>query len=95
MSQRYLDWRHRRPNPANYYAKHVQKLGHANASGWAQGICPFHDDHQKSLSVHVTDGHDGWLCFAGCGSGDLIDFHRRLRGLGFEAAIRDLIGGGA
>ena len=95
MSQRPPDWRDRLPNPAIYYAKHVQKLGRPNAGGWAQGICPFHDDHEKSVSVCVAGGHGGWRCFAECGGGDLIDFHRRLRGLSFQAAVRDLIGGGA
>ena len=86
------DWRERLPSPTNYYNQHVQKLSKPNAAGWAQGICPFHDDHNKSLSVGVADGHGGWRCFAGCGAGDLVSFHSRLRGLDFVATVRDLIG---
>ena len=33
----------------------------------------------------------GWRCFAGCGGGDLVGFHMRLRGLGFRAAVRELL----
>ena len=85
------NWRERLPDPADYYAQHVVKLGRANAKGWAQGACPFHDDHEASLSVHVAGG-GGWRCFAGCGSGDLVSFHQRRSGLGFPDAVRDLLG---
>lgn len=86
------NWRDRVPDPANYYAQHVQKLGRPNATGWAQGVCPFHEDRNASLSVHVTSERGHWRCFASCGGGDLVGFHMRLRGLDFKAAVRDLIG---
>ena len=86
------DWRDRLPDPATYYATHVAKLSRPNATGWAQGVCPFHDDHSASLSVQVADPRGGWRCFAGCGGGDLVGFHMRLRGMDFTSAVRDLIG---
>ncbi len=86
------NWRDRLPDPAIYYAAHVAKLSRANATGWAQGTCPLHNDHNASLSVHVTDPRGGWRCFAGCGGGDLVGFHMLLRGLDFTAAVRELIG---
>jgi hypothetical protein len=86
------NWRDRLPRPAAYYGRCVQKLGKVNGAGWAQGICPFHDDHNKSLGVCINGGHGGWRCFAGCGGGDIVAFHRRLRGMTFNAAICDLIG---
>lgn len=89
------NWRDRLPDAAGYYGQHVAKLGKPNGTGWAQGVCPFHDDHNKSLSVCITGERGGWRCFAGCGGGDLVGFHCRLRGLDFKAAVRDLIGGGA
>ena len=89
------NWRDRLPDPATYYSQHVAKLGHPNASGYAQGVCPFHDDHNKSLSVCITGSHGGWRCFASCGGGDLVGFHQRRTGLDFKAAVRHLIGGGA
>ena len=34
----------------------------------ASALCPLHDDHQPSLSLHAERG---WKCFAGCGQGRL------------------------
>ncbi|MEO9080038.1 MAG: CHC2 zinc finger domain-containing protein [Rhodanobacter sp.] len=89
------NWRDRLPDPATYYRQHVQKLGRTNATGWAQGVCPFHEDHNASLSVNLTGERGAWRCFASCGGGDLLGFHQRRTGLDFKAAVRDLIGGGA
>jgi hypothetical protein len=89
------NWRERLPDPAAYYGQHVAKLGRTNATGWAQGVCPFHDDSNASLSVHIAGASaGGWRCFAGCGGGDLLGFHQRRTGLDFKPAVRDLIGGG-
>lgn len=85
------DWRNRLPDPEPYFRRHVEKLGCANGAGWAQGLCPFHDDHHPSLSVCVT-GRGTWKCHA-CGAhGDLVDFHERSTGLPFVATVRDLLG---
>ena len=86
------NWRDRLPDPATYYAQHVVKLGRPNQGGYAQGVCPFHDDHNASLSVHVTGERAHFRCFA-CGEkGDMVTFHRKHTGLDFAAAVRDLIG---
>ena len=86
------DWRDRLPDPASYYAQHVAKLTRPNGMGWAQGVCPFHEDRNASLSVHVGDTRAGWRCFAGCGGGDLVGFHMRLIGKPFKDAVADLLG---
>jgi len=86
------DWRSKLPDTLRYYAQHVAGLGRPNTEGWAQGRCPLHEDRHESLSVNVAGGRGGWRCFAGCGAGDLVSFHQRLRGLDFAAAVRDLIG---
>lgn len=86
------DWRLRLPDPESYYRKHAKKLSAPNSSGWAQGRCPFHDDHEASLSVHLSGERGGWKCFAGCGHGDMVSFHERLTGLKFPNSARDLIG---
>lgn len=84
------DWRDRLPDPASYYGQHVAKLGRPNASGWAQGVCPFHDDHNASLSVNLDGGH--FRCFA-CGEhGDMVTFHRKRTGLQFREAVAELLG---
>ena len=85
------NWRDRLPDPSTYYAQHVVKLGRPNQGGYAQGVCPFHDDHNASLSVHVTGDRAHFRCFA-CGEkGDMVTFHRKHTGLDFAAAVRDLI----
>ncbi len=86
------NWRDRLPDPEAYYRQHVAKLGKPNLTGWAQGTCPFHDDHNASLSVHVRDARGGWRCFSGCGGGDLVGFHMRLTGKSFKGAVADLLG---
>ncbi|GAB3737327.1 hypothetical protein GCM10028794_19070 [Silanimonas algicola] len=87
------DWRDRLPDPAAYYACHLSKVTRPNADGWAQARCPFHEDKVASLSVHLTSPRGGWKCFAGCGSGDLVSFHMRLRGLPFPQARSELLKG--
>lgn len=84
------NWRERLPDPRSYYHERVAKLGKAQGDGWAQGQCPFHQDRNGSLSVNLS--HGGWMCFAGCDSGDLVSFHMRLTGRPFKAAVRALLG---
>ena len=86
------NWRDRLPDPAAYYAQHVAKLGKANGEGWAQGRCALHDDRHESLSVRLAHPRGFWRCFAGCGKGDMVSFHMRLKGYGFVDAVRDLLG---
>lgn len=85
------NWRERLPDPATYYAARLQKLTRTNAQGWAQARCPFHDDKEASLSVHLSNPNGGWRCFAGCGGGDLLSFHMRATGQDFKAALADLL----
>lgn len=39
--------------------------------------CPLHEDKSPSCSVNLEDGR--WICYAGCGGGDWIDFVERVR----------------
>jgi hypothetical protein len=86
------NWRDLLPDTDTYYRARVVKLSAANASGFAQGTCPFHDDRNASLSVNVRDANGGWRCFAGCGGGDLLAFHMRVTGKAFKESVADLIG---
>lgn len=88
------NWRDRLPDPGEYYAQHIGKLSRTNGDGWAQGKCPLHEDHDASLSVQTSGRHGGWRCFAGCGKGDMVAFHMRLRGCEFKTAVRELLRGG-
>lgn len=86
------NWRNRVPTPAVYYAERVHDLGKRNLDGWAQGACPFHEDGNRSLSVHLAGERGHWRCSGPCGGGDLVGFHMRLTGHDFKAAVRDLVG---
>lgn len=86
------DWSDRLPDAAGYYGQHVDKLGKPNATGYAQGRCPFHDDHNASLSVHVAGQRGHFRCFACDAKGDMVTFHMKRTGLDFAAAVRELVG---
>jgi hypothetical protein len=57
------------------------------ASG-AVGKCPFHDDNHPSLGVNKKGNY--WHCFAGCGSGSIINFWMKWRGINFSQAVEEL-----
>lgn len=83
---------HEKPDAELYYRQTIQKLG-PERNGWALGLCPFHDDHNPSLSVNFQTG--GFNCFA-CGAkgGNVIAFHAKLHfNDDWKAARRDLMGG--
>jgi hypothetical protein len=42
-----------------------------------RGHCPFHDDDHQSFGVNEEGNY--WHCWAGCGSGSIIDFWMRWR----------------
>lgn len=54
---------------------------------WLVGRCPLHDDHNPSFGV--KDGR--WVCFSGCGHGDVIEFYRRWKHLDFLDAVAELL----
>lgn len=56
------------------------------------GRCPFHDDKNPSLVVYPETR--SFYCFGCSASGDVIDFVRRMDGLGFRAALERLNGDG-
>lgn len=88
------NWRDRLPDPSVYYAAGLDRMTRANGAGYAQARCPFHEDGNASLSVNLA-GKGGWMCFAGCGTGDMVSFHMRRHGCDFKSAVLQLIGGAA
>jgi len=60
------------------------------------GLCPFHDDHEPSLSVSPSKQY--WCCLGACSTpskkagGDVIEFARRLWGVSFREAVQRLGG---
>jgi hypothetical protein len=65
------------------------EAGKPNDSGYAQVRCPIHGEKNPSLSIHLERGN--WRCFA-CGEagGDALELYRRVRGLSFAQAAREL-----
>lgn len=61
----------------------------SNGAGYAQVRCPIHGEKNPSLSIHLERGN--WRCFA-CGEtgGDALELYRRVRGLNFVQAAREL-----
>lgn len=55
-----------------------------------RGLCPFHDDHHMSFSVHRE--RNFWQCFATqCNKGyTIIDFWMYWRNIGFKNAVKEL-----
>jgi len=53
-----------------------------------RGHCPFHDDQRKSFAVNIEENY--WYCFAGCGSGSVIDFWMMWQSYDFTTTIREL-----
>lgn len=49
-----------------------------------RGRCPFHEDSSPSFQA----GAASWICYAGCGQGDALDFIARAEELDHPAAVR-------
>jgi len=53
-------------------------------------VCPFHDDHDPSLTVYNDDDGDRWRCFGCEAHGDLYDWLQRRQGVGIREAVEYL-----
>lgn len=52
------------------------------------GVCPFHNDHNPSLSIDEETGI--WRCWVEGISGDIIDFYQRITGKSFIDSVLDI-----
>jgi hypothetical protein len=52
--------------------------------------CPFHDDRDPSMTLTAHSGL--WYCFPCARGGDVIELVRRVRGVPFADAVRELAG---
>lgn len=56
-----------------------------------QMCCPFHKENTPSFSVFQPIGSKPyWTCFAGCGSGDPVDFMQKYYNIDFKEACKRL-----
>ena len=72
---------------ATFFGAHVKRL-QRKGNGEATGLCPFHDDQTASLSVNLAAGL--FNCFACHATGDAFTFYRKLKGVDFPSAVREL-----
>lgn len=75
------------PSPATYYCKQFPNL--RIKSEWVKVICPFHDDHNPSLSINMVKGN--FICH-GCGTKghDIIAFQEKRYKQSFPQAVTAL-----
>jgi hypothetical protein len=80
------------PNPRAYYAERVSNFAPApSGKPFALGLCPFHEGDDAIVMLTVDLNRGEWRCSAGCGCGDIVEFHMRKYGVSFEAAVREMI----
>jgi len=75
-------------NYQDFYRKHIPNFPQANGKVEVSCRCPFHDDHQNSFSVNLETGL--WICFAGCGAGNHIQFYQKRYDLAFRPAVEQM-----
>ncbi len=59
-----------------------------NGKSEALGLCPFHDDHNPSLSVNIESGL--FRCFSCDAKGDVFAFYERFKDVDFPTALREM-----
>ena len=92
LSPGHADWQDFLPNPHGYYAARVLKFAQApHGVPWGIGLCPFHGDDNMHNLLMVDLMHGAWYCSSTCGSGCMVEFHMRISGMSFDAAVRDLV----
>lgn len=72
------------------YSKYFDNVKEAkrDQNNWYIGLCPFHQDDSPSFSYNPETG--GWICFAGCGKGNIYSFIMRKRNVDFKGALKIL-----
>jgi hypothetical protein len=77
------------PPARDFYEKELEKLSRPNRAGWCACCCPFHKSKSgKSFAININ--HGGWVCRAGCGSGDIPGFVMLRDGCDFPTACKTL-----
>lgn len=71
-------------NWVDFYSRFTSNI--KGTGDWLSSKCPFHRDHHNSFSFNRNNG--GWVCFAGCGSGNGIKAVQHLYNLDFQLAVK-------
>jgi DNA primase catalytic core len=80
----------RRHSIVSLFESYGVKLTKTSHNGSYTGLCPWHDDHNPSLSVDETKGL--FHCFGCDAKGDIIELVRKMEGVSFREAIKKLEG---
>ena len=77
------------PDPLDYYAGELERLGRRCHDGWVSALCPFHDDVSPSFSVNLE--HGGFHCFScSVAGGDVVSFQMQRYSQTFSEAAKAL-----
>jgi DNA primase len=80
----------RRHSIVSLFESYGVKLAESSHNGSYTGLCPWHDDHNPSLSVDETKGL--FHCFGCDAKGDIIELVRKMEGVSFREALKKLEG---
>ena len=73
-----------RLNIGSFYQHFIPSLK-INEKSESLGLCPFHDDHNPSLSVNIKKGL--YHCFSCGAKGDVFEFYQRLNNVDFLTSL--------
>ncbi len=71
----------------SFYQSHVINLKE-NGKAQVLGLCPFHDDHNPSLSIRLKDGV--YKCFSCNAKGDVFKFYQDYKKVDFKTAFKEI-----
>jgi hypothetical protein len=76
------------PPPRTFFlSEGVEPKTRPNSRGYVSACCPLHDSKSgRSFTFNVDTG--AWICWAGCGRGDMIGFTMQRYGMDFKAACQ-------
>ncbi|MBM2834938.1 MAG: zinc finger, CHC2-family protein [Candidatus Brocadiaceae bacterium] len=76
-----------RLDKSKFYQELIPSLK-LNGKSETQGLCPFHDDHNPSLSVNVVTGlYHCPVCGEG---GDVVTFYQKTKDVDFRTALKEI-----
>src|SRR3989338_5950104 len=74
-------------NIKSFYQSFIPTLKE-NGKSEVKVLCPFHDDHNPSLSLNLTSGL--YRCFACDNNGDVFTFYQNLKNVDFKTALKEI-----
>jgi len=82
-----IDFLLSRLNIPSFYQSLIPNVK-VNGKAETMVLCPFHDDHNPSLSVNLSSGL--FHCYACGSSGDVIKFYQNIKRVDFPTALKEI-----